>query len=52
MFARPVTKAELRANQEAIKAMAKEWRKLVEKRVFDFSIVRNAYEVWRSARKE
>ena len=52
MVARPVTKAELRANDEAIKAMAKEWRKLVEKGVFDWSVVRSADEVRRSARVE
>ena len=52
MVARPVTKAELRANDKAVKAMASEWRKLVEKGVFDWSVVRSADEVRRSARVE
>ena len=49
LVARPVTRNEIKNNEKAQKAMAKEWYKLVEKGVFDLSVVRSAYDVKKDA---
>ena len=45
LVARPVNKAELKASEDATKAMKKSWDKLVEKGTFDLEVIRPAAEV-------
>ena len=51
LIARPVNKAELKASEEARKAMKKDWDKLMEKGTFNLKVIRPAAEVRFEAKK-
>ena len=52
MASRPVGRAEMLSNTQAMGSMKKEWKGLIDQGVFDLSVIREYYDVAREAKQK